>query len=200
MEANPTGESTTRPTVAEYSPQQISQIASIYILPAVFLQSVSHKEPAAVTTTTQQTPSTLVFAEALKSWGMVILTLVFVALYGLALIGQLKPLADASMVARIEPIIFVIIGYYFGRLPAQQNEKTLKEEIGRQTQKADAAQHAKEQAQQVRECLEEKLRSVNAALNHSSNASSDGGSENIQGAREQQLRSSIGTALSILRT
>jgi hypothetical protein len=44
MEANPTGESTTRPTVAEYSPQQISQIASIYILPAVFLQSVSHEE------------------------------------------------------------------------------------------------------------------------------------------------------------
>jgi len=118
-----------------------------------------------VTTTTQQTPSPFVFAEALKSWGMVILTFVFVALYGLALIGKLKPLADASMVSRIEPIIFVIIGYYFGRLPAQQNEKTLKEEIGRQTQKADAAQHAKEQALQSREALEEKLKSVSAVLN-----------------------------------
>ena len=69
------------------------------------------------------------------------------------------------MVSRIEPIIFVIIGYYFGRLPAQQNEKTLKEEIGRQTQKADAAQHAKEQALQSREALEEKLKSVSAVLN-----------------------------------
>jgi len=47
------------------------------------------------------------------------------------------------MIARIEPIIFVIVGYYFGRLPSQQNEKALKEEISRQTQRADAAQHAK---------------------------------------------------------
>ena len=81
---------------------------------------------------------------------MVVLTLIFVALYGAALIGWLKPLAGEKMVLRLEPIIFVIIGYYFGRLPAQQNEKTLKEEIGRQTQKADAAQHVKEQALQTR--------------------------------------------------
>ena len=94
---------------------------------------------------------------------MVVLTLIFVALYGAALIGWLKPLADEKMVLRLEPIIFVIIGYYFGRLPAQQNEKTLKEEIGRQTQKADAAQHVKEQALQTRG-LEEKLKNVNAAL------------------------------------
>jgi hypothetical protein len=152
-----------------------------------------------VTSTTQQTPVTLVVAEALKSWGMVFLAFVFVGLYGLALIGKLKPLADASMVSRIEPIIFVIIGYYFGRLPAQQNEKTLKEEITRQTQKADAAQHAKEQALQAREALEEKLKSVNAALTHSNNLPSDGVTESTKGGREQQLRSSIGTALSILR-
>ena len=45
LEANPTGELATRPTVAEFSPQQIlAQIASIYILPAVFLQPVSHEE------------------------------------------------------------------------------------------------------------------------------------------------------------
>jgi len=43
-------------------------------------------------------------------------------------------------VLRLEPIIFVIISYYFGRLPAQQNEQTLKEEIGGQTEKADTAQ------------------------------------------------------------
>jgi hypothetical protein len=165
----------------------------------VFLQSVSHKESAAVTTTTQQTPSSLVFAETLKSWGMLILTFVFVALYGLALIGKLKPLADASMVSRIEPIIFVIIGYYFGRLPAQQNERTLKDEIARQTQKADAAQHAKEQALQSREALEEKLKGVNAALTHLTNLPSDAALEAAPVGREQQLRSSIVTALSILR-
>src|SRR5438876_12042305 len=97
-------------------------------------------------------------ADTLKNWIMVVLTLVFVLLYGAALVGWLKPLADEKMVLRLEPIIFVIIGYYFGRLPAQQTERTLKDEIGRQTQKADAAQHAKEQAQQSRESLEEKLK------------------------------------------
>src|SRR5437660_8535349 len=75
-------------------------------------------------------------ADTLKNWIMVVLTLIFISLYGAALIGWLKPLADEKMVLRLEPIIFVIIGYYFGRLPAQQNEKTLKDEIGRQTQKA----------------------------------------------------------------
>jgi len=76
----------------------------------------------------------------------------------------LKPLADASMVSRIEPIIFVIIGYYFGRLPGQQNEQTLREEIGRQTQRADAAQHAKESALQTREALDEKVKNARTAL------------------------------------
>ncbi len=103
-------------------------------------------------------------ADALKSWTMVVLTFVFVLLYGAALFGWLKPVTDVTMITRLEPIIFVIIGYYFGRLPAQQNEKTLKDEIGRQTQKADAAQHAKEQALQSREALEEKVKNVRAAL------------------------------------
>ena len=103
-------------------------------------------------------------ADALKGWVMVALTLIFVVLYGAALTGWLRPLDDEKMVARLEPVIFVIIGYYFGRLPAQQNEETLKEEIGRQTQKADAAQHAKEQALQSREALEEKLKNARAAL------------------------------------
>jgi hypothetical protein len=117
-----------------------------------------------VTNTTRENVTAFEITEALKSWVMVILTFGFVALYGLALIGKLKPLADVSMVSRIEPIIFVIIGYYFGRLPSQQNEKTLKEEISRQTQRADAAQYAKENALQTRESLEEKLRNINATL------------------------------------
>jgi hypothetical protein len=74
-------------------------------------------------------------SEILKNWIMVVLTLVFIALYGAAPVG----LTDDKMVLRLEPIIFVIIGYYFGRLPGQQNEKTLKQEIGRQTLRADAA-------------------------------------------------------------
>lgn len=103
-------------------------------------------------------------SEIIKDWVMVFLTLGFVVLYGLALLGKLRPLADASMVSRLEPIIFVIIGYYFGRLPGQQNEQTLKEEIGRQTQRADAAQHAKETALQSREALDEKVKNARTAL------------------------------------
>lgn len=142
-------------------------------------------------------------ADALKSWVMVLLTLVFVVLYGAALLGKLKPLSDVSMVTRLEPIIFVIIGYYFGRLPAQQNEKTLKDEINRQTQKADTAQHAKEQALQSREALEEKMKNVSAALTYSAPATSvakfaedvhkKGGPIN-----EDALRNSVGAALRIL--
>src|SRR5438132_6765759 len=103
-------------------------------------------------------------ADTLKNWIMVVLTLIFISLYGAALIGWLKPLADEKMVLRLEPIIFVIIGYYFGRLPGQQNEKTLKQEISRQTQRSDASQSAKEQALQSNEALEEKVKNVKATL------------------------------------
>ncbi len=143
--------------------------------------------------------------DALRNWIMVVLTLIFVALYGAALIGWLKPLADEKMVLRLEPIIFVIIGYYFGRLPAQQNEKTLKEEIGRQTQKADAAQHVKEQALQTREALEEKLKNVNAALTSATPSTSAATfAENIHKTggpiKEEGLRYSVGAALRILNS
>ncbi len=112
--------------------------------------------------------------EAIKNWLMVLLTTGFVVLYGFALLGKLRPLADASMVTRLEPIIFVIIGYYFGRLPGQQNEQTLKEEIGRQTQRADAAQHAKETALQTREALDEKVKNARTALTADTTAHAKG--------------------------
>lgn len=100
-------------------------------------------------------------SEALKGWIMVFLTLIFVILYGLALLGKLKPLSDPSMVSRLEPIIFVIIGYYFGRLPAQENEQSLKEEVDRHAKKANATQQRLETAQKTGEVLQEK---VNNAL------------------------------------
>jgi len=143
-------------------------------------------------------------ASALKSWVMVVLTLIFVVLYGAALTGWLKPLDNEKMVTRLEPIIFVIIGYYFGRLPAQQNEKTLKDEISRQTQKADAGQHAKEQAQQAREAMEEKMKNIRAALTSTSPASPmrmGAGNIELDGTiKEEALRNSVNTALSILKS
>jgi hypothetical protein len=100
----------------------------------------------------------------LRDWTMAVLMFVFILLYGAVLLGWLRPLPGEQMAARLEPIIFVFIGYYFSRFPSQQNERALKEEIIRQTQKADAAQHVKEQEQQAREMLEEKLKNVRATL------------------------------------
>lgn len=136
---------------------------------------------------------------------MVVLTLIFVGLYGAALVGWLKPLADEKMVLRIEPIVFVIIGYYFGRLPSQQNERTLKDEIGRQTQKADAAQHIKEQTLQTREALEEKIKNVNAALTSTVPTTSRSSfAEDVHKTdgpiKEDGLRYSVGAALRILNS
>ena|ERR1700687_3383349 len=144
-------------------------------------------------------------SDALRNWIMVVLTLAFVSLYAAALLGWLRPLADEKMVLRLEPIIFVIIGYYFGRLPGQQNEKTLKDEIGRQTQKADAAQHAKEQALQTREALEEKLKNVNAALTSAAPSTSavsfaEGLHKTGGPIKEEGLRYSVGAALRILNS
>jgi hypothetical protein len=102
--------------------------------------------------------------ETIKNLLMVILTLIFVFLYAAAFSGKLDPVRDNTMLLRLEPIIFVLIGFYFGRLPAWQSEKTLKDEITRQTQKADAAQYAKEKALQERETLEEKIKNAKTAL------------------------------------
>ncbi|MGA9770192.1 MAG: hypothetical protein WBV94_14215 [Blastocatellia bacterium] len=139
-------------------------------------------------------------ATAIKSWTMIALTFVFVLLYGSALLGWIKPLADERMVSRLEPIIFVIIGYYFGRLPSQQNETLLKYEINRQTQKADAAQHAKEQAQQARESLEEKMKNVRTALATTSSRIAENSERASGSGKDDNLRQSVAAALNILNS
>jgi hypothetical protein len=134
--------------------------------------------------------------KALRNWTMTALTLVFVLLYGAALLGWIKPLADERMITRLEPLILVIIGYYFGRLPAQQNEQTLKEELARQEQIAIAAQHSKEQMQQARETLEEKLKNVRAALTQPAAPVTEKSGQ----PREEPLRHAIAVALKILHS
>ena len=160
-----------------------------------------------MTTNHEQTESNHDLPGALKNWVMVALTFIFILLYASALIGWIKPLADEKMIVRLEPIIFVIIGYYFGRLPSQQNENTLKGEISRQTQKADHAQRSKEQAQQAREALEEKVKNARAALTSSaSSASIRADAYSVADSREradlpvkdEALRQSVLATLSVL--
>jgi len=72
---------------------------------------------------------------------------------------------------RLEPIIFAIVGYYFGRLPGQRNEKTLKDEVNRQAAQTEEARKKQEEAQRKEgdqraqvQGLGQKLKSVQAAL------------------------------------
>ena len=109
-------------------------------------------------------PTAIAVANVLRESVTVLLTLVFVVLYGLALVGKLRPLPDLSIISRLEPVLFVVLGYCFGRLPAQQSEHTLKHEIERQSKRADAAQQARETALQSREALDEKVKNARTAL------------------------------------
>jgi hypothetical protein len=140
----------------------------------------------------------------LKTWVMGALFVIFIFLYILMLAGKLESLREREMVMHLEPIIFVLIGYYFGRSPAQQNEKLFKEEILRQTSRADAAQSAKERAQQASESLEEKIRNAKAVLSNitfDAAAKSSGEDYQANGAlKEHSLRNSITATISILKS
>ena len=104
------------------------------------------------------------WADSLRSWSMVVLTMVFVALYALVLFGWLRPFADITVITRIEPVIFVIIGFFFGKLPLQQTERILRDELIRQKVKADTALQVKESVEIEKEVMVEKIRNARAAL------------------------------------
>ena len=136
--------------------------------------------------------------DSLKGWMMVALTLIFILLYIAALFGLIEPLKDVSIITRLEPIIFVIIGYYFGRLPAQANENTLKSEINRQSQKAAAAQQIKENAQQEREVMEEKIRNAKISLLIKGASSERQGNPAMSSERQETINQQVETAIKIL--
>ena len=138
-----------------------------------------------------------------KNWIMTVLTLIFVLFYTAALLGWLKPLSDMAVVTRLEPILFILIGYYFASLPAQKTQAVMKEEIIQQAKRADAAQYSREQAQQEREILEEKLKNVRTVLMSAAGKRSSktliGGSLKIaEEENTESLRYSINTATNIL--
>jgi amino acid permease len=110
------------------------------------------------------TPHNKRFGRFLRDGIMVILTLLFIITYAAAFMGKFDPLKDYTILLHLEPVIFIFIGYYFARYPTRRVEETLKTEIQRQTQRAEAAQYAKEKAQQDCEMLEERLKNTKTAL------------------------------------
>lgn len=140
--------------------------------------------------------------DQIRNWLMTTITLAVALFYAAAVVGWISPSPSSQLLARLEPILFVLIGYHFGRLPSQQSEHTLKQEISRQTQRADAAQHAKEHAQQAREALEERMKNVRAALVA---APSDikapaNRPRDLDDFDEKAFRRSVATALHILNS
>jgi len=93
-----------------------------------------------------------------------ILATAFSIVYAAGLAGFIRPLSDVTPLLRLEPIIFLVLGYLFSRLPAVQNERVLREEIDRTSRKIEIMQRLKEQAENEREAVEEKIRNARIAL------------------------------------
>lgn len=91
-------------------------------------------------------------------------SLVFVILYAAALAGWLRPVADTSLAARLEPVIFVLIGYYIGQLPIAQLWRSRTNDIDRLVMRLDEVQKNKEQVQRERDALAEKISNAKIAL------------------------------------
>jgi flagellar biosynthesis component FlhA len=145
----------------------------------------------------------------IRSWMMAALTFVFALLYVLALVGKL-PDANEVALAHVAPIVAVIIGYYFGRLPAEKHQKDLKEQVEREAtkakdeeKKASAARDAEKQQALERRAAEEKIAAARAALSTAESAPDTGRAtfRSVQAgdaASQDALRHGVAAALRIL--
>lgn len=75
------------------------------------------------------------------------ISIVFVLLYVAALLGWGGLAPNKEALAFIQPVVWVIIGYYFGRVPGERNESRLKEQAD---QNGDAAKSATKTASEAR--------------------------------------------------
>ncbi len=110
------------------------------------------------------TSHSAVSMETVRHGLMVIVSLSFFALYGAALVGWLRPLSDLTLAGRLEPIIFLLIGYYFGGLPSKRTDTAAKEEIERIGARLEVVRLRKDELQSERDSLVEKIRNAKIAL------------------------------------
>lgn len=82
--------------------------------------------------------------EQWRKWMVVAISVLFVGLYVGASLGLIDGKPNADLLGVLQPIVWVIIGYYFGRSPGEKVESRLKEQVD----KSDAeAKDAKEKAE-----------------------------------------------------
>ncbi len=101
--------------------------------------------------------------DEMKKIVIVVLTAVFVVLYVLAIVGNGWNPND-SAVRLLQPIVYVIIGYFFGRMPSEANEKAQRAETDRQAGNAKAAREAEQSAVTKQAALKTKIRGAQALL------------------------------------
>lgn len=116
-----------------------------------------------------------------KDWIVVLLTILFVVLYVLALTGVLQPPSNDKLVVQIAPIISVIIGYYFGRMPGEKNEQALQQQV-------TAAQGERRQAETDRSAAQVQRERVVTLIGAAKEALRTA----VPGASPQQLAATLG--------
>lgn len=137
--------------------------------------------------------------DSLRDVLILVLIAFFILLYASVLTGWFKPVSDVGFLNRIEPIIFLIIGYYFGRLPSERNERMLKDEVTRQTRRADASDQQKERLLCEGEIVEERVRNAKAVLTRHASTTIPGCDQNTaEDSGTTDLEASVKTALRIL--
>jgi hypothetical protein len=100
-----------------------------------------------------------------KAAVIIFLTIVFVALYVLGITGWWTALTpNKDVIGPVAPIVAVIIGYYFGRMPAEKNEKALQHQVNQKTQEASEAREEQKETRSDRDKLSAKVDAAKAAL------------------------------------
>jgi hypothetical protein len=140
-----------------------------------------------------------------KNWIIYILTAIFVVCYLLALFDVIQATPNDKIVGQLAPIVAVIIGYYFGRLPGAKNEATLKEQVDRKSKEADDAHAAKDEAMTAKTAALQKIHDAVVALSASAPAAPLEDlvatlSAGPQAPQEAGLRSATLSALKILQS
>ncbi len=110
------------------------------------------------------TAPTVVTLEVTLRWTMIVVSLTFLILYAAALAGWLRPMGENSIVARLEPIIFLLIGFYFGLVSISSISRSRKKELDRTRERLDELQLTKEQIQRERDAFAERISNAKVAL------------------------------------
>lgn len=135
--------------------------------------------------------------DPVKKTIIVVLTVVFVALYVTAIVGTSKWDSDTMAIQLLQPIVYVIIGYFFGRMPSEPTEKALRKDAQEKGKQAD---DAKAEASQV----STKLKSVRAILSGAAGGDAPqakGFAQTLSGTRatsEDALKITVSHALNVI--